>query len=228
VLFFGLAHDAPGFEQAETEVAEGESLGTLWNRYKEQFPRLAELAESVLVAVNETAADLSTPLKDGDEVAILPPVSGGAAGNVYRLIKEAIPTQELCVELSAPGDGAVVVFEGIVRNYSGGRRTLFLEYEAYESMALRAMEAIGEEAKKKFAIDRVGMIHRTGHIEIGEVSVAVVVTAPHRAAAFEACRYAIDQLKLRVPIWKKEHFEDGSMWAAGEAEKALIAQAQQV
>ncbi len=226
VLFFGLARDVTGFEQEEAEFPEGEKLGALWNHYKQQFPQFAELASSILVVVNQTPADPLTPLKEGDEVAILPPVSGGASGDIVRITRDAIPTQEISRQLSAPSDGAVVVFEGIVRNHSGGRKTLYLNYEAYEAMALQMMKAIGKEARRRFEVDRVGLIHRIGRIDVGEASVAIVVSAPHRAAAFEACRYMIDQLKLRVPIWKKEHFDDGSVWAAGEAEKATIVQPQ--
>ncbi len=113
-------------------------------------------------------------------------------------------------------DGAVVVFEGIVRNHSGGRSTLYLEYEAYEAMAIAKMREIGEEMRQKFAIRRLAMVHRLGRLEIGETSVLIVVCSAHRAAAFDACRYGIDTLKRNVPIWKKEFFRDGAVWAEGE------------
>jgi molybdopterin synthase catalytic subunit len=116
----------------------------------------------------------------------------------------------------AAKDGAVVVFEGVVRNNSGGRRTLYLEYEAYEPMAIHKMEEIGREVRREFAIDRIGMMHRLGRLEIGETSVVIIVTAAHRGAAFGACQLAIDRLKEIVPIWKKEYFEGGSEWAGGE------------
>ena len=121
-----------------------------------------------------------------------------------------------------PEDGAIAVFEGVVRDHSRGRRTLFLEYEAYEPMAVRKMEEIGAEIKNRYPVDRVGMIHRTGRLEIGETSVAIIVTSAHRAAAFEACRYAIDRLKQIVPIWKKEYFEDGAVWAEGEGQTRVL------
>jgi molybdopterin synthase catalytic subunit len=113
-------------------------------------------------------------------------------------------------------DGAIVTFDGCVRNQSHGRRTLYLEYEAYESMAFAKMGEIAAEIHVKFAIDRVAVAHRLGRLEIGETSVFIAVSAPHRAAAFDACRYAIDTLKRSVPIWKKEYFEDGAVWADGE------------
>lgn len=216
VLFFGFAHDLTGFEQEQLEVAPGESLGTLLRRYETRFPRLREIAGSLLAAVNQEVADPSRVLRDGDEVAFMPPVSGGVEDDFYRITREPIPTHELASHLKAPEDGAVAVFEGIVRNHSRGRSTLYLEYEAYEPMAVRKMEEIGREAKEKFAIDRIGMIHRLGRLEIGETSVAIIVTSAHRRAAIEACQFAIDRLKQIVPIWKKEFFADGAVWAEGE------------
>jgi MoaE-MoaD fusion protein len=221
VLFFGVTHDLTGFDQEQVEVPEGERLDDLRREYERRFPRLGEMADSVLTAVNQEIVERSWNLRDGDEVAFLPPVSGGAptppdGADFYRVTWEPIPTAELARELKAPEDGAVVVFEGIVRDNLRGRRTRYLEYEAYEPMALRKMEEIGQEARR-FAIDRIGMIHRLGRLEIGETSVAIIVTAAHRRAAFEACQYAIDRLKQVVPIWKKEYFEDGAVWAEGES-----------
>lgn len=226
VLFFGLAHDLTGLGQENTELPNGADLALLWKQYEERFPRLAGIADSLLLAVNEAVAEPSRVLQDGDEVAFLPPVSGGESEEFYLITQDKIPTQQLADRLKAPQDGAVVVFEGIVRNNSGGRRTLYLEYEAYERMAVRAMEEIGAEAKQKFAIEAVGMIHRTGRLEIGETSVAIVVTSAHRHAAFDACHYAIDELKRRAPIWKKEYFDGGSAWAEGESRKTAMAEMQ--
>lgn len=222
VLFFGLTHDLTGFDREQVEVADGEKLDDLWRRYETRFPRLREMAGSLLAAVNEEIVDRSRPLRDGDEVAFMPPVSGGVCEDFFRLTRDPIPTHELARQLKAPADGAVVVFEGIVRDHSHGRKTLYLEYEAYEPMAIRKMEDIGGEARQKYAIDGVGMIHRLGRLEIGETSVAIIVTAEHRRAAFEACQYAIDRLKQIVPIWKKEHFADGAVWAEGEGQTRVL------
>ncbi|MBI1983006.1 MAG: molybdenum cofactor biosynthesis protein MoaE [Acidobacteria bacterium] len=222
VLFFGLTHDLTGFDREQVEVAEGENLDDLWRHYEARFPRLREMAGSLLAAVNEEIADRSQPLRDGDEVAFMPPVSGGAPEDFFRLTRDPIPTHELAQRLKAPADGAVVIFEGIVRDHSRGRKTVYLEYEAYEPMAIRKMEEIGGEARQKFAIDRVGMIHRLGRLEIGETSVAILVTSAHRRAAFEACQYAIDRLKQVVPIWKKEYFANGAVWAEGEGETRVL------
>lgn len=225
VLFFGLTHDLTGFEQELVEIAAGETLDDLWCRYERLFPRLKEMAGSLVAAVNQEIADRSRTLRDGDEVAFLPPVSGGVSEDFYRITREPIPTEELARQLKAPADGAVVVFEGIVRDHSHGQKTLYLEYEAYEPMALRKMEDIGREAKKKFNIDRIGMVHRVGRLEIGETSVAIIVTSGHRRAAFEACHYAIDRLKQTVPVWKKEYFEDGAVWAEGEGQTRVLVEA---
>lgn len=227
VLFFGLTHDLTGFDQEQVDLPEGERLDALCHRYERRFPRLREMAESLVTAVNQEVVERSWPLRDGDEVAFLPPVSGGAPGSLggedfYRITRDAIPTAELARQLKSPEHGAVVVFEGIVRDNLHGRKTRYLEYEAYEPMAVRKMEEIGEEARRKFAIGHIGMIHRIGRLEIGETSVAILVAAAHRGAAFDACRYAIDRLKQVVPIWKKEYFEDGAVWAEGEGETRVL------
>jgi molybdopterin synthase catalytic subunit len=216
VLFFGITHDLTGCAQEQVELPPGENLEGLRRRYEARFPPLQSVGSSLLLAVNQEIGKGSTPLRDGDEVAFLPPVSGGAGGDFYRLTRNPISASDLAKELRAPEDGAVVVFEGIVRNHSRGRATLYLEYEAYEPMAIRKMEELGREAKEKFAIHGLGMIHRLGRLEIGETSVAIIVTAEHRRAALEACQYAIDRLKQAVPVWKKEYFADGAVWAEGE------------
>jgi molybdopterin converting factor subunit 1 len=216
VLFFGLTHELTGVEEQHVELPEGENLEGLWSECSKRFPRLGEIATSLLYAVNQEVVERSRPLRDGDEVAFMPPVSGGASEDFFLLTRQPILTAELTRQLKTSEDGAVVVFEGIVRNHSQGRRTLYLEYEAYEPMAVRKMAEIGREARRQFDIDRVGMIHRLGRLEIGETSVAIFVTSAHRHAAFDACHYAIDRLKQVVPIWKKEHFEDGAVWAEGD------------
>ena len=131
-------------------------------------------------------------------------------------MREPIAVQKVSDRLKLPEDGAAVVFEGFVRNQTRGRRTLYLDYEAYEAMALKQMEALAREARSRFAIREVSLVHRLGRLEIGETSVLIVVASAHRAPAFEACRWLIDTLKKTVPIWKKEYFEDGAIWADGE------------
>jgi len=143
-------------------------------------------------------------------------MSTPASSDLILLVAKTIDAEALIRHVRADADGAIVTFDGCVRNQSHGRRTLYLDYEAYESMALAKMREISAEARTKFAIDRVGVAHRLGRLEIGETSVFIAVSAAHRAAAFDACRYIIDTLKRSVPIWKKEYFEDGAVWADGE------------
>jgi molybdopterin synthase catalytic subunit len=143
-------------------------------------------------------------------------MSTPANGDLILLVHKPIDADALIRHVRTSADGAIVTFDGCVRNQSHGRPTLYLDYEAYESMALAKMQEIAAEVRAKFAIDRVAIVHRLGRLEIGETSVFIAVSAPHRAAAFDACRYAIDTLKRSVPIWKKEYFEDGAVWADGE------------
>jgi molybdopterin synthase catalytic subunit len=138
------------------------------------------------------------------------------SSDLILLVREPIDAPALIQHVRTAGDGAIVTFDGCVRNQSHGRRTLYLDYEAYETMAIAKMREIAGELHTKFSIDRVAIAHRLGRLEIGETSVFIAVSAPHRPAAFEACRYAIDALKRTVPIWKKEYFEDGAVWADGE------------
>lgn len=135
---------------------------------------------------------------------------------ILQLTREPIDANALIAHVRAPQDGAIVTFDGFVRNHSHHRETLYLEYQAYESMALAKMHEIAAQISERFAVHRVAMVHRLGRLEIGETSVFIAVSAPHRAAAFDACRFAIDTLKRTVPIWKKEFFADGAVWADGE------------
>jgi molybdopterin synthase catalytic subunit len=143
--------------------------------------------------------------------------------DIYQLVREPIDIAALARHVRAPEDGAIVTFDGFVRNESHNRATLYLDYEAYESMALAKMREIGDEIREEYRIHRVAMVHRLGRLKIGETSVFIAVSAPHRAAAFDACRLAIDTLKRTVPIWKKEYFEDGAVWADGELPPAPAA-----
>lgn len=223
VLFFGVTHDLAGCGAQQLDLPEGEKLQGLRRRCEDLFPRLESVRDSLVLAVNQEIASGSTLLRDGDEVAFMPPVSGGAGRDCFRITRDPIAACDLAKQLCAAEDGAVVTFEGVVRNHSQGRTTLHLEYEAYEAMAIRKMEELGNEAKHSFAIDGIAIVHRLGRLEIGETSVVIVVTAAHRRAAFEACQFAIDRLKQTVPIWKKEYFADGAVWAEGEGRTMVLA-----
>jgi len=143
--------------------------------------------------------------------------------DLYQLARQPIDMAALVRHVRTPGDGAIVTFDGFVRDQSHGRRTLYLDYEAYESMAIAKMQEIGAAIHERFSIHRVAIVHRLGRLQIGETSVFIAVSSPHRPAAFDACRYAIDTLKRTVPIWKKEYFEDGAVWADGELPPAPMA-----
>jgi molybdopterin synthase catalytic subunit len=227
VLFFGRLKDIVGKSEENAELSDGARVEDLFARYGHSFPELAQFRPSVVASVNQEFAEWRAPLAAGDEVAFLPPVSGGAgpAGTIVdedlcALVRTPIETSEIVAQLKAPPDGAVVVFEGIVRNHSGNRATLYLEYEAYEAMAIVKMREIGAQMREKYAIRRYAMVHRLGRLEIGETAVLVAVCSAHRAAAFDACRFGIDTLKRNVPIWKKEFFRDGAVWADGEIPSA--------
>jgi molybdopterin converting factor subunit 1 len=222
VLFFGRLKDIVGRAEDAAEVGDGARLEDLFARYGEKYPELTAFRSSVVASINQTFADWRSPLSPGDEVAFLPPVSGGSQGSVQlaqdliELVRQPIRVSEIVALLKAPGDGAVLAFEGIVRDHSGTRRTLYLDYEGYESMALVKLRELAAAMRERFRIDRLALIHRLGRLEIGETSVLVAVSSEHRGSAFDACRYGIDTLKKTVPIWKKEYFEGGAVWAEGE------------
>jgi len=221
VLFFGQLKEIVGASEENAELSEGARLEDLFERYGRKFPRFAEFRESIAASVNQEYADPHSALSNGDEVAFLPPVSGGqqvatTGEDIFRLIREPIITADIVESLKAPEDGAMVVFDGFVRNNFKGKKTLYLEYEAYEQMAWTKIREIAAHMHDKFQINRIAIVHRLGRIEIGETSVLIAVTSAHRASAFEACRYAIDTLKKTVPIWKKEFFAGGAVWAEGE------------
>jgi MoaE-MoaD fusion protein len=221
VLFFGMLKDIVGKPSDVIELADGASVRDMLARYESQIPRLKESLPSLAVAVNQQYAGPDTQLKPEDEVALLPPVSGGAPEPAGRqryatIAREIIDTPRVLASLKRGEDGAALVFEGVVRNQTRGRKTLYLDYEAYEEMALQQMESLAGQALQQFQIRDVAILHRLGRLEIGETSVLIAVASAHRAAAFDACRWLIDTLKRTVPIWKKEHFEDGAVWADGD------------
>jgi molybdopterin synthase catalytic subunit len=213
-LLFGQAREWAGSSSIDLVLAAPATVESAFEQLKTMHPKLGEMQRSLLFAVNEEYAAPSHPLSEGDSIAVLPPVSGGEASNrdMFEITREPIDIADLRKRLLEGDSGAVVVFDGVARNNTKGRRTLFLEYEGYEPMSLRTMERIGSEVHERWAINRLGIIHRLGRIEICESSVVIVVTSAHRKIAFEACHYAIDRLKKIVPIWKKEYFEDGAVW----------------
>ncbi|HXG94769.1 MAG TPA: molybdenum cofactor biosynthesis protein MoaE [Blastocatellia bacterium] len=215
-LLFGQAREMIGAESVALELDEPATVESAFAALKSNHPKLAEMERSLLFAINEEYATRASRLKENDRLAILPPVSGGEEEDVFEITREPIDIAGLRARVLTPDSGAVVIFDGVARNNTKGRRTLYLEYEGYTEMAIKMLRQIGREAREQWPINRIGIIHRLGRIEISESSVVIVVASAHRRVAFEACRYAIDRLKKIVPIWKKEYFEDGAIWVEGE------------
>ena len=225
VMFFAGLAVRLGCRDEELDLPGAPTAGDLFAHYAARTPDLGAWGQALLVAVNAEFCDPATLLSEGDEVALIPPMSGGsgaeheaAAGPVVevRLLRAPLPP----LDVWAGGrHGAVVSFDGTVRNHTPAapdRTVVGLEYEAYERMAVRQMEALAQQAAAQWPLTHLHLAHRLGYLAVGEVSVRIAVAAPHRADAFAACRFLIDTLKRSVPIWKKEHFSDGSAWADGD------------
>lgn len=242
VLFFGAARDAVGQGEVDLVLHGTPTAANAFASVLQEFPDLARFGRSLLFAVNQEYAQPDREVHDGDELAVFPPVSGGSskAGNLetgtagvspastsnatetdetsdfFELTTTPIDVGSIARRVVLPECGATVTLDGYAREWTRGRRTLYLVYEAYAPMAQRELERLGREAHERFEIAHLGIVHRTGRLEIGETSVVIAVSAPHRRAAFEACEWAIKELKRTVPIWKKEFFEDGEVWVEGE------------
>lgn len=252
VIFFGAARDAVGQSEVNFVLKGTPTAATAFAELLEEFPDLRRFGRSLLFAVNQEYSLADREVRDGDELAIFPPVSGGApktpethkhadldtgtanTGTVdgspgstlnigqkdnhdfFELTTAPIDLGAVARKVVLPECGATVTLDGFAREWTRGRRTLHLVYEAYEPMALRELRRLGREAHQRFEIAHIGIVHRTGRLEIGETSVVIAVSAPHRGAAFAACEWAIQELKRTVPIWKKEIFEDGEIWVEGE------------
>ena len=223
VLFFGGARDAVGGNSVTLELDAPTTVAAAFNQLLAKFSALGRFGNSLLIAVNQEYASKETVLKDKDELAIFPPVSGGAAKesgpnshDFFEITTSLLDVGKIARRVVLPECGATVTLDGYAREWTKGRRTCYLVYEAYEPMAVSEMKRIAEEAHRKFEIAHIGIVHRTGRLEIGETSVVIAVSAPHRKAAFEACEWLIRELKRTVPIWKKEVFEDGEVWVEGE------------
>lgn len=220
VKLFAAAADAVGRRLIEGDWA-GLTSAQLLERLQQEYPGLVRLAPVLAVAVNREYANPHRPLSDGDEVALIPPVSGGApsAGErpLFEVTEAPLSPDEIAARVTNPRSGATLVFVGTVREWTQGRRTTYLHYEAYAEMAVAQMEVIGREIAERWPRARVAIVHRVGKLEVTEASVVIAVATPHRADAFEACRHAIERLKQIVPIWKKEIWEDGEEWVGSQA-----------
>ena len=229
ILFFGQLRDYVGRSEDAMELAEGSSVETLWNRYASEYPKLRAMASSIAMARNQQFVTAAEPLADGDEVAFMPPVSGGSGwiathaepGQFYAITGEPLDSRPLVKMLQGDHDGAVITFEGVTRDNTKGRKTRYLDYECYPPMAVAKMAEIGAALLRDHEVNAVGMIHRIGRLEVREASVAIVVCSAHRQAAYDASLEAINRLKKLVPIWKKERFEDGEVWVEGGWEESV-------
>jgi molybdopterin synthase catalytic subunit len=234
VRLFAMQRELAGTREVPLELADGATVADAWDGLVAAYPVLAPGRDAVRYARNGAYADADTPLAEGDEVAMIPPVSGGAGETILEIREEPFDAgilAELIDRLATPGDGAAVGFLGRTRESPGtpapgqeaeaarhaGRTVDALEYEAHASMAVAVLEAIAAEIATRFAVDRLAIVHRVGDVPLGEVSIAVVAVAAHRGAAFDAARYAIDETKARAPIWKAERFADGHVWVGHPA-----------
>lgn len=213
VYLFAAHREAVGTPTLTLDVPDGTTAGEVWHLLARQHPALRRLSAAAAVAVNDTIRPADYRLADGDRVALLAPVSGGA---LIDLVREPIRVDALLDAVRHPGAGAVVLFLGTVRAHSRGRHVLRLEYEAYEALARKEMARIAEAASTRWAV-RIAIVHRLGELVVGDTSVAVAVAAAHRREAFEAGRFAIETLKQTVPIWKKEIWDEGSEWIGQES-----------
>ena len=215
VRLFARYREAAGRDRVEVDLPEGGTVEAAWEAVTSRFPSLSAYRPFTLFAVDQDYVPADRALRPGDELCLFPPVSGGSAssGDLVELTEAPLSERALVSAVEDGGAGAIVLFSGVVRDQTGGRRVKFLEYEAHAPMAVGKMREIAAEARARFpGIRKIGIVHRVGRLEIGESSVLIAVSTAHRGEAFEACRFAIDTLKETVPIWKKEFFEDGEVW----------------
>jgi MoaE-MoaD fusion protein len=230
VLFFGGAKDIAGTNSIELNLESPTTLTNATEAVLTRFPGLRRYGRSLLFAVNQEYSSGNTQIQANDELAVFPPVSGGSEtvcdyrcpNDFFELTKDPIDVGAVARRIVLPECGATVTLDGYARRWTADRETEYLVYEAYDGMALSEMQKLGSEAHKRFEIAHVGIVHRTGRLEIGETSVVIAVSAPHRRAAFEACEWLIKELKRTVPIWKKEVFQDGEVWVEGEGMSDML------
>jgi len=219
VRLFGPIREAAGAKELHVQLPGDATAATLRALLAEKHPEIAALGARLRVSVNREFAAADAPLADGDEVALLPPVSGGAGASAARctISDRPLDPEAVAARVVGPDAGGVVSFVGAVRDRSRGHAIEHLEYEAYPEMAVQEMERICDEAARRWPGARVAIAHRVGHLEVGDRAVVIVAASAHRAEAFDACRFAIDALKQTVPIWKKEVATDGAYWVDDHA-----------
>jgi len=211
-LLFARLREQAGGDRFDLELPAGATVADAYAELRRRHPALEARREIVRPAVNQEFAAWDDTLAEGDEVAFIPPVSGGAARTLYKVVETPLDVREVIRAVEDPGAGAIVSFTGTVRDNSLGKEVTGLTYEAYPAAAEKMLARVGEEVLGRWPALGVAIIHRTGQLVVGEASVVIAVSAPRRHAAFEACEHVIVRLKEIVPIWKKEHTDDGAIW----------------
>jgi MoaE-MoaD fusion protein len=220
VRLFARYREAAGYDRVELELPDGGTAEAAWEAVSHRFPVLGPYRPFTLFALRNDYVQPDHPLREGDELCLFPPVSGGAPDSDWiQVMTEPLSERDAAAAVEDAGAGAVVLFSGVVREQTGGRRVKFLEYEAHGPMAEAKMREIVAALRARWPdVRRVALVHRVGRLEIRESSVMIAVSSPHRLHAFEACHFAIDTLKETVPVWKKEYFEDGEIWVGLQSE----------
>ena len=221
VKLFASVREIVGQKELILEVPDGMKASALPHRLASEYPRLRALVSFLKIAVNHEYADAERILVEGDEVALLPPVSGGL--DAFEITETRLSLDALAAAIGQDTSGAIASFLGIVRGFARGRHIDHLEYDAYPEMAITKMQQIGDEIRTRWPVDRIAIVHRVGRLAVGEASVAIAVASPHRHEALQACAYAIERLKEIVPIWKKEVWSDGSEWIGSTVEEYRVA-----
>jgi molybdopterin synthase catalytic subunit len=214
IRLFAAYREAVGKAELPLTMPSGSTVGALAREMVKRYPKLPRDPQKLVVAVNQEYREHSDVLNNGDEVALIPPVSGGESH--ILITDQPLDPQAVTQQVKAPEHGAVVTFTGTTRDHNDGRRVLRLEYEAYRPMANRKLAEVAQEMKARWPIGEVAIAHRIGRVDIGETSLVVAVGAGHRREAFAAALYAVDRIKQVVPIWKKEFFEGGAVWIGSQ------------
>ncbi|MCA9858952.1 MAG: molybdopterin converting factor subunit 1 [Thermomicrobiales bacterium] len=216
--YFAFVREQLGMSKETIELRDGSTVDQALELVLTRAPRLANARPALMMMVNQAYQPGTHVLTDGDEVAIIPPVSGGSEPKRFVVTEQVLDPRDAEALVSDEGSGALITFSGTVRDNARGKTVTALDYEAYPPAAEKMLEQIGDEIFDQWGIRTVAIFHRYGLLQIGEISVVIAVSAPHREAAFEACRWAIERIKVIVPIWKRELYEDGAVWIGSEAE----------
>lgn len=218
IRYFAIVRETLGRGDETRDIPDGSTAGAVLDLIGRDSPNVARLLPALMVMVNQEYATRGQVLHEGDELALIPPVSGGGGSDWFQVQAEVIDPREVERRVAGPTVGGIVTFSGAVRDHARGMTVLALDYEAYEPVAVKMLARIGDEVRERWTVERIAIVHRTGLLKVGELSVVISVSAAHRAEAFAACAYVIDRIKEIVPIWKKEFYEDGSHWVGTEAE----------